>query len=326
MKPSILIIRLLEACNAGCFMCGFSHSKDSYRFSFNEAKNLSHSLLGTNIKLIRFSGGEPLIHPEIASIIATFANLPIKTSVITNGFKLPECVLELASSGLSQLIISIDGASPSTHDHFRKLPGLFDQCTEGIKLAIERGIQVRVNTVVANHNILELPKLYDLLEQLGVSQWSLIPLKGREKETCVPDFEKCRTVASAIRSKAEISQSILSFVGASQQWYGRNDEEIFRFFREQRSMTPQGLCGVVDRVLYYTPKSGLAFPCNCIPHRSRGKDFSIPWSTDLLHGADKWDGREWLREYGPSTCTGCDPANVSLGEITAGEALNDFQF
>ena len=91
-------------------------------------------------------------------------------------------------------------------------------------------------------------------------------------------------------------------------------------------MTPRGACGVVDRVLYFTPRDGVVFPCNCVPHRHAGRELSQPWSLELLRGRGQWPAREWLRTNGPRTCAGCEPANVALGEKPLDEVIDGFEF
>ena len=101
-EPRVLIVRLLEACNAGCFMCGFSRSIDDYRFGLAETRLLLDEVVTTRIKVIRFTGGEPLLVGELPAMIAAIREAGIHTSLITNGWFLPERARDLTAAGLHQ--------------------------------------------------------------------------------------------------------------------------------------------------------------------------------------------------------------------------------
>lgn len=67
--------------------------------------------LGTEI--ITFSGGEPLLHPDLDRLIATVRARGAIAGMITNGYLLvPERIKRLNRAGLDHLQISIDNATP----------------------------------------------------------------------------------------------------------------------------------------------------------------------------------------------------------------------
>src|SRR5277367_2758379 len=67
--------------------------------------------LGTTI--ITFSGGEPLLHPELDRLIAHVRSLGIIAGMITNGYLLtPQRVEQLNHAGLDHMQISIDNVMP----------------------------------------------------------------------------------------------------------------------------------------------------------------------------------------------------------------------
>ena len=84
-NPKFLIIRILEACDAGCFMCSFRWSKDAYRYPVEQATELAKNAADAGIRLVRLTGGEPLLHEHIEDLISCFARQGLLTSIITNG-------------------------------------------------------------------------------------------------------------------------------------------------------------------------------------------------------------------------------------------------
>jgi len=67
--------------------------------------------LGTTI--ITISGGEPLLHPELDSIIRRIRDHGAIATLISNGYLLtPERIRQLNRAGLDYLQISIDNVKP----------------------------------------------------------------------------------------------------------------------------------------------------------------------------------------------------------------------
>lgn len=323
----VLIIRLLEACNAGCFMCGFAFSDDPYRFSVEDAHNLCTEIRGTGLKVVRFTGGEPLIVNDLTQIIGVFVQEGYKTSIITNGWYLYDKVDALRETGLSQVVISLDGSNSATHDRYRRLPGLFDRCERGISELKKRAPEIilRVNTVVGPHNVVELPNLYDLLATWHVDQWSIIPLKQASVAWKHTSIATLKNAYSAFYSRIE-NQDGPRLLGYSKFWAGRNEEEFTRFVVNQQNMTPHESCRLVDVVRYYSPKDGLIFPCNCIPHRDKSVEFSETRTSSSWGEFGLVDARNWLRVHGPKNCMGCEPVNAALGDLAVDLDTDPFGF
>ena len=301
-------------------MCPFAFSKDSYRFDADQARDLADSLKDSSIKTIRLTGGEPLLLDEFVEICQIFKSvLSVRLSVITNGYFLPERFDDVLASEMDQVILSIDGASPASHDRFRRTPGLFERCRKSVELLKDHAehIVVRVNTVVGKHNAGELALLYDTLCDWGVDQWSIIPLKREDGAWEGFTESKLRKTHQLLRMHVETRRSLVRILGFGLDWIGRDDEEIERYWRDLQPMTPRGRCNLVDNVRYYTPKDSRVAPCNCVPHRSNRVELSV-LRTPLSMTADGLvHARDWLREYGPSSCRGCEPINVALGELVS---------
>jgi cytosylglucuronate decarboxylase len=190
--PRILIVRILEACDAGCFMCGFAWSKDTHRFSASEARHIADSARGGPLQLVRLTGGEPFLHDELPEIVAAFADAGLLTSVITNGGLLSDRLGELLGAGISQVIVSLDSPHAKDHDRYRRTPMLFDRAVAGLKelRRLAPHVRTRVNTVAGPHNVEHLEEMYDLLGSFGIDDWSIIPLKSEGEAWRYPNPSK----------------------------------------------------------------------------------------------------------------------------------------
>ena len=99
--------------------CGYCSEYDSFSDpvptdDLKERIDALHRLHSANITML---GGEPLMHPDIAELVA-YAGRKSNTSVVTNGFLLRNGVIEsLNDAGLNNLTVSVDTlhADPSRY-------------------------------------------------------------------------------------------------------------------------------------------------------------------------------------------------------------------
>jgi len=105
--------------------------------------------LGTGV--ITFSGGEPLLHPDLDELIATVRRRGRIACMITNGYNLmPDRIKRLNEAGLDHLQISIDNVKPD--DVSKKSLKVLDKKLQ--MLAEHALFHVNINSVVGGgiHN------------------------------------------------------------------------------------------------------------------------------------------------------------------------------
>jgi MoaA/NifB/PqqE/SkfB family radical SAM enzyme len=99
--------------------------------------------LGTSI--ISFSGGEPLLHPDLPELIARITHHGRLSGMITNGFLMnPDVIHKLNRAGLDHLQISIDNVRPD--DVSKKSLKTLDARLQ--MLAEHADFHVNINSVV----------------------------------------------------------------------------------------------------------------------------------------------------------------------------------
>src|SRR5271157_4339576 len=148
--PILAHIIPIRRCNLSCTYCNeyddFSKPVPTDRMK----QRIDHlARLGTSI--ITFSGGEPLLHPELDEIIAHIRKYPVIAAVITNGYLLTaERIQRLNRAGLDHLQISIDNVMPD--DVSKKSLKVLDKKLQ--LLAEYADFHVNINSVVGGgiHN------------------------------------------------------------------------------------------------------------------------------------------------------------------------------
>jgi cytosylglucuronate decarboxylase len=312
-RDRYLFVRALEACNADCFMCGFAMSKDLHRFTVPNMSALAEEAFRAGVRYVRFTGGEPLMHSQIGSLIAAARGQGHSTSLITNGMLLPKRLSMLLNAGLDHLIVSLDGATAQEHDSLRGTRGCFVHALEGLADAIRSGIITRVNTVVGPHNYRSLPALRDLLADLGVAQWEVSTIKLPEMPH-YDDVESVRAVGDDLYGQ----RSRLKPLG--KRWYGDTQAERDLFFIygvPPRASAPR--CHVVDDVMFFDTKSCSLYACSCLPHSEPDSGFVQPRHEDGfgLESPQFAAIRDYWAANGPTRCTGCTSTPAAYSDLVA---------
>lgn len=304
----ILYIRVSENCNSHCFMCHYAGKRDSYNITLDQYKDILKYAKRNKIKMIRFTGGEPLIHKDIIEFIKIASEEGFLTSIITNGFLLKRKAKELADNGLYECIISLDGSNESIHDELRNFKGCFSNILKGIEeiRKYNQNILLRVNTVVSGRNIHDLVNIYKLLIKLKVNQFSVIPVKSKENTW---DDNSEKYYKEFLRAIKKNDDKKLQFLGYSKIFAGTSKKEISETFNNNRRMISSNPCSVIDYVRFYIPESDLLVPCNCIAHRLD----KIPVKLDKDREKNCDTLKKWIKKHN-GECTGCEPLNVYIND------------
>jgi MoaA/NifB/PqqE/SkfB family radical SAM enzyme len=117
------------------------------------------------IRYVSFFGGEPLLHPHIAEMIAPSLERGMGTALITIGWLLPAKLDELVASGLKTIYIFIDAASIEAHEANRGWRRLGERIRQATDKNARPGFtplaQVTMSKLIKDHPLL-VPFLRDL--------------------------------------------------------------------------------------------------------------------------------------------------------------------
>jgi radical SAM protein with 4Fe4S-binding SPASM domain len=167
----LLFWETTAACNLACVHCrrlDVSQQLCSNDLTTEQAKSMISSLPQLGRPILVFSGGEPLMRPDLFELAehARSAGLPI--ALATNGTIMNETIARrIIDVGFQRISMSFDGPDAATHDGFRKIDGAFDSSVSAFKLLKSMGMSLQINTTVARHNYLKLDAMYKLALDLG---------------------------------------------------------------------------------------------------------------------------------------------------------------
>lgn len=170
---------LTQGCNLACKHCRAEAQPERAPDELSTAECLAvvDQITAVSKPVLILTGGEPLYRPDLLEI-AAYANAKgARVCLATNGTLLTDDLAQkLQAAGIKRVAISIDGATPQTHDAFRGIPGSWAKALEGAMAAQKAGMQLQFNMTVAQHNKAELPAILRLAEERGADACHLFVL------------------------------------------------------------------------------------------------------------------------------------------------------
>jgi MoaA/NifB/PqqE/SkfB family radical SAM enzyme len=144
--PVLAQIVPMRRCNLACGYCN-EYDKVSRPVPLADVLAWLDRLADLGTEIVTVSGGEPMLHPDIESIIAGIRARDMIAGLITNGYFLqPERIEALNRAGLQYLQISIDNVRPDAVS--QKSLKVLDAKLEN--LAAHAEFQVNVNSVLGS--------------------------------------------------------------------------------------------------------------------------------------------------------------------------------
>src|SRR5712672_4073289 len=169
--PGYLQFAITNICNAKCDFCGFAvdrfDPKQRRSVTLQEARDAIDIAVKNHIGYLLFVGGEPLVHKDLRAMTRYAAERGIHPMVCTNGSLWTEQNMrDLASDGLSSVIMSIDAHEVAKHEKNRGLPEVCRKIKRANEVFASLGIQSTAS-VTASKLIDDYEKLPNFLSELG---------------------------------------------------------------------------------------------------------------------------------------------------------------
>ena len=169
-KRPVVVWNVTRRCNLKCVHC-YAHAKNTSfdnELSTDQGKQLIDDLADFGSPVMLFSGGEPLVRKDLPQLAAYAVEKGMRAVISTNGTLItPETARNLKKIGLSYVGISLDGME-EINDRFRGVRGAFQSALEGIKNSQAAGIKVGLRFTINKFNVNEIPKIFQLLEEMDI--------------------------------------------------------------------------------------------------------------------------------------------------------------
>src|SRR6478672_7562661 len=161
-------------CNSRCVSCDWWKCSGAGDLSLEEIETVADALPALGTRMVLFSGGEPLLRPEVFDAAAMFRENDITLHLHTSGVLLDRTAADVARI-FSRVIVSLDAHTEELYQVVRGVAAL---------TAVERGvarlqrisphIPVTARSTLHRWNFRELPKLIDHAKAMALDGISFL--------------------------------------------------------------------------------------------------------------------------------------------------------
>jgi len=195
--PILLFWETTKACKLACKHCRAEAIAEAMpeQLSTDEGKRLIDDLRAftPRFPVIIFTGGDPFMRSDLFELAAHARSygMPIGFAPSVTPLLTREAGVRMREAGSKTVSISLDGAEAATHEGVRGIEDHFRKTEEAVRMLVEEGHTVQINTTVMRRNVEELADVAALLSSWGAHIWEVFFLvrvgRGSELEELTPE-------------------------------------------------------------------------------------------------------------------------------------------
>jgi Fe-coproporphyrin III synthase len=172
----IVMFAPTHRCNSACLSCAWwSTPATPGELSLDEIDVLAEDLARLGTRLVVFTGGEPLLRPDVFEAARLFQRRNIRLHLLTSGLGL-EPRARAVGSVFRRVIISLDSATAEGYRAIRGVNGL-DAVQMGVHQlrSVAPHIPVSARATIHARNYREMPQLVAAAKSMGCASISFLP-------------------------------------------------------------------------------------------------------------------------------------------------------
>jgi Fe-coproporphyrin III synthase len=170
----LLIFYPTGRCNSRCVSCDWWKHSGADDLSLDEIRELASGLPSLGTRVVVFSGGEPLLRPEVFDAAASFRDHGMRLHLLTSGVLLERFAGRVAQH-FARVIVSLDAATEGLYEQIRGVDAL-----EIVERGVARlrdlapGVPVTARATLHRMNFRELPRLVDHAKAMALDGISFL--------------------------------------------------------------------------------------------------------------------------------------------------------
>ena len=260
-------------CNAKCGFCDIWERPSPYITLENAQQNLK-DLQRLGVKVIDFTGGEPLLHRQLPELLTLAKDLGFITTVTTNTLLYPKLAAQLAGK-IDMLHFSLDAIEPEKHNESRGV-ACYDHLLQSIEIAKSLGEKPDILFTVNNENVSEIEEVYSFFVQKKGLHLILNPIfeyNSVGSQIAMPTIENLQKWASI--SGVYLNESFLDLRKA-----GGNSIQ-------------NPICRAASTTIVISPENELVLPCYHLGLQNfpiQNRLFEL-WKSNEVQALVKEEGR-----------------------------------
>ena len=171
--PLALLAELTHRCPLRCPYCSNPLALERAGAELDTAawQRVLTEAAALGVLQVHFSGGEPLVRPDLESLIGHAANVGLYSNLITSGIGLDAAKISgLAKAGLEHVQISLQDLDQAAGDRVAGFSGAQPQKHRAARFVHEAGLPLTINAVVHRQNLDRLADILELAVGLGADR------------------------------------------------------------------------------------------------------------------------------------------------------------
>jgi Fe-coproporphyrin III synthase len=170
----VVVIFPHNQCNCRCVMCDIWRIREAREITPADLEQQLQSFRDLGVSWVVFSGGEPQLNKEWSCLARMLRLAGIRVTLLTAGLLLQSQAQAVVDS-VDDVIVSLDGP-PSVHDRIRRVPGAFEQLSEGVETLhqFRPDMQIRARCTVQKANHGSLCAVVQSAKEIGLSSISFL--------------------------------------------------------------------------------------------------------------------------------------------------------
>lgn len=157
-KPVLCNYYVTYRCNAKCGFCDIWEKPSPY-ITIEDVESNLLQLKKMGVKVIDFTGGEPLLHQKLPEFLSIAKRLGFITTITTNTLLYPKYAEQLKDK-IDMLHFSLDSADKAKHDESRGV-ACYDFLIKSIEIAKSLGEKPDILLTVFEKNVHEIQEVYE---------------------------------------------------------------------------------------------------------------------------------------------------------------------
>src|SRR5689334_17850516 len=171
----LLILFPTGRCNSRCVSCDWWKQSGADDLTLDEMRALAQSLPSLGTRVVVFSGGEPLLRPEVFDAADAFLEQDIALHLLTSGVLL-ERFADRVARRFSRVCVSLDATTDALYERIRGVNALATVARGVARLRREApDVPVTGRATLHRANFRELPRLIDHAKAIGLDAISFLP-------------------------------------------------------------------------------------------------------------------------------------------------------
>lgn len=198
-SPLLISLVLTYKCNCFCKYCFVNASKENAMEMISTEKilDLIKEANTIGVAALNITGGEPFIRNDIYRILSSCFHNKMVVNIATKKRFTYEEVLKLKQTGITDIQVSLDTIDNDISEYLTGIKNFAYDMLTSIKILIDNGINVTVNSVITRYNIDSIPNLIKYLNSIGVYRQFLTPYLrtlGRHSDNLFPKLTQYKSL------------------------------------------------------------------------------------------------------------------------------------